>query len=102
MKKTIIWIISGMAIGFFGWAGTGIGWAGGTAAGHLLVNPLPSTPQSADPPYGLHLTLSQRSSISIDLECILEHVKSGLLVDPTEARSNNEVLHPWINWNISF
>ncbi|MGA6926703.1 MAG: hypothetical protein WBY88_13525 [Desulfosarcina sp.] len=90
-----------MMIWLYGYAGIGIGLADGTS-GYDLVNPHTATLPVGEHSFGVRLTLSPRSSLTIDVEGILDYVKGDFFVDPSDVQSRIDVLNPWVNWNISF
>ena len=49
---------------------------------------------------GVRLSLSPRSSVNIDVECILDYVQGGPYFTPEFETDEN--LNPWIRFNYSY
>lgn len=54
------------------------------------------TPDKSRAEHGIDLTISKRSSLSIDIECILDYVQGEIsMIDKNASVANNT---PWIYW----
>ena len=100
MKKTIFLIVSGMVVWLSGCTGASYdGYRSGAATGGLINTRTP-TPISGKEDRGVCLALSPRSSLNIDVECILEYVEGDANLDSLGKQQS--VQNPWIRWHFSF
>jgi hypothetical protein len=100
MKKTIFLIASGMVVWLSGCTGASYdGYRPGGGAGGLM-NSRPSAPIGVKDDHGLCLALSPRSSVNIDVECILEYIEGDVNLDLLGKQQNLQ--NPWIRWHFSF
>jgi hypothetical protein len=101
MKKTVFLMLSAMAIISYGCStGSGNGSARTASPGKALnqTNTHP-TPKMAHE-RGVCMSISARSSLNIDVECILEYVQGDASFDPADGQSY--FLNPWVRLNYSF
>jgi hypothetical protein len=99
MKKAVFLMLSAMAILFCGCT-AGSGYAPGYAPGYALINSNTHPPLKAADGSGVCLPISAKSSLKIDVECILEYVQGDSTFDPADERT--DPLTPWISLNYSF
>jgi hypothetical protein len=100
MKKTVFLMVAAMVILLTGCAGSGYGLVRITGAGNALVNPPLPAPLKNTAEHGIRLSLSNRSSLNIDVEGILDYVRGEPLVETHSLREN--FMNPWIRWNMAF
>jgi hypothetical protein len=100
MKKTFFLIASGMVIWFSGCTGANYDLYRPVSAAHKLVNTRTPTPINRNEDRGVCLALSPRSSLDIDVECILDYVEGDTNLDSLGKMEN--LLNPWIRWHLSF
>jgi hypothetical protein len=100
MKKTIFLIASGMVVWLSGCTGASYdGYRSVAATGGLISTRAPA-PISVNEDRGVCLALSPRSSLNIDVECILEYVEGDVNLDLLGKQQNLQ--NPWIRWHFSF
>ena len=94
-------MLSAMTILFCGCtAGSGYGLLKAAGPGYALINSNTHPPLKAADDRGVCLPISAKSSLNIDVECILEYVQGDSAFDPADERS--DLLTPWISLNYSF
>lgn len=99
MKNTVFLILSTMAILFCGCStGSSYGLLGTT--GNAMINSNTHPPFEIADGRGVCLPISTKSSVNIDVECILDYVQSDAIFDPADGRI--DLLDPWIRLNYSF
>lgn len=99
MKNTVFLILSTMAILFCGCStGSSYGLLGTT--GNAMINSNTHPPFEIADGRGVCLPISTKSSVNIDVECILDYVQSDATFDPADGRI--DLLDPWIRLNYSF
>ena len=70
----------------------------GTATGRPHPSrPLPINTQTSR---GIHLTISNQSSLTIDVECIADYVQKALSVIGNAPTANHD--NPWVSWDWHF
>ncbi|MBC2709873.1 MAG: hypothetical protein HGJ94_02325 [Desulfosarcina sp.] len=89
-----------MAILLSGCTGSSYGLFRTTGTGNALVNTDTPTPLKGDNDRGVCLSISPRSSLDIDVDCILDYVQGESTFGPENKR--RDFLNPWICWNFSF
>lgn len=100
MKKTIFLIALGMVVLLSGCTGANYsGYRSGALTGGLISTRAPA-PISGKENRGVCLALSPRSSVNIDVECILEYVEGDANLDSLGRQQNLQ--NPWIRWHFSF
>ena len=88
-----------MAILFCGCStGSGHGLLGTT--GSAMINSNTHTPLEIADGRGICLAISAKSSLNIDVECIIEYVQRDATFDPADERI--DLMNPWIRLNYSF
>ena len=65
-----------------------------------LIGPSPPSPINGKTNRGLHLTISKRSSLSIDVECIADWVQRELSAVGDDATLDNN--NAWVSWDWNF
>jgi hypothetical protein len=100
MKKTLFLMIAAMVILITGCAGSGYGLLRTTGAGNSLINPPLPVPLKNSAHSGIRLTISNRLSLNIDVEDILDYVQGEPMVETQSLR--DEFMNPWIRWDIAF
>lgn len=100
MKKTVLLVLSAMAIVFCGCTGAGYGLLRSGGNGHALINTHTRPLEKSQDARGVCLSISAKSSLNIDVACILAYVQGDATADTEEARS--DLLNPWIRLNYSF
>jgi hypothetical protein len=101
MKKTIFLIASGMVVWLSGCTGATFDFYRSGSATYGLTNtstPIPVSGKEDD--RGVCLALSPRSSLNIDVECILDYVEGDTNLDSLGKQQS--FLNPWIRWRFSF
>lgn len=94
-------MLSAMAILFCGCAtGPGYGLFRTAAHGNAWINTNTQPPLRIADDDGVCLSLSAKSSLNINIECILEYVRRDATFD--QADEQNDRLNPWISFNYSF
>lgn len=89
-----------MAILLSGCTGPGYGLFRTAGTRHALISTNPPAPLKAGDDRGVCLSVSPRSSLTIDVECILDYVQGESVSDPEYKRS--DLLSPWLRWHFSF
>lgn len=100
MKKTFFLIASGTVICLSGCTGANYDLYRSVDAGNGLVNTSTPAPLGGREDRGVCLALSPKSSLDIDVECILDYVEGGTNLDSLGKQQNP--LNPWIRWHFSF
>ncbi|BBO66083.1 hypothetical protein DSCA_00130 [Desulfosarcina alkanivorans] len=100
MKKTVFLMLSGMAIFISGCTGSGSGLYSVTGTRSALINTNTPVPLKNDDIRGVCLSISPRSSLNIDVECILDYVQGEAAFDPTDQQE--DLLNPWVRWRYAF
>jgi hypothetical protein len=100
MNKTVFLMVSAMVIFLSGCAGSGYALFQTTGTANALVNPPFPAPLQNTADRGIHLSISNRSSLNIDVECILDYVQGEPMVETQYLQDN--FMNPWIRWNIAF
>jgi hypothetical protein len=100
MRKKVFLIVSAMAILFSGCTASRVTFYSATGHGLYLINPNSPTPLDIDENRGIRLPMSTRSSLSIDVECILDYVQGESTFGPQDER--NDFMNPWVRLNLSF
>ncbi len=100
MKKTAFLLLSGMAIFLSDCTSSSYELFNVAGTENAVVNPgTPGQLKSSDN-RGVNLSISPRSSLNIDVECILDYVQGESAVDPIIER--HTFLDPWIRWQIEY
>ena len=68
--------------------------------GNAMINSNTQPPLEAADGRGVCLPISTKSSVNIDVECILDYVQSDAPTDPIDGRV--DLLNPWVRLNYSF
>ena len=101
MKKTVFLMLSAMAIIGCGCStGSGQGAFNTARRENALIHTSPHPTQEVADEGGVCMSISDHSSLSIDVECILEYVQGDANVDPAYEQRN--FLNPWVRLNFSF
>jgi hypothetical protein len=100
MKKKVFLIVSTMAILFSGCTGSSDHLHRAFGEGHHPISATILIPLNERTDRGICLPISTRSSLNIDVECILTHVRNEPASDQ-EARQD-DWSHPWVRLNFSF
>ena len=101
MKKTVFLMLSAMAILCCGCStGSGYGWLRTAPPGNALINTHTDPTPKETHERGVCMPISGNSSLSVDVECILEYVQGDAAFDAADEQS--DFLNPWIRLNYSF
>jgi hypothetical protein len=100
MKKTVFLIFSGMAILLSGCTGSSYGLLNTAGTGLTMINTNSPSPLAGNDGRGVCLSISPRSSLNIDIECILNYVQGDASFD--SADEQEDILNPWVRWHYSF
>ncbi len=100
MKKIAFLILSAMVILLSGCTGANHRLLGITGDGRALARTNKPASLHDDNVRGLCLPISNRSSLNIDVECILDYVQGESSLDPEQPQ--HDVMDPWIRVNYSF
>ena len=100
MKKTLFLMVVAMVISITGCAGSGCSFFRTAGAANALVNPPFPSPLKSTSDRGIHLSISHRASLNIDVEGILDYVQGDPTVENPSLR--DDFMNPWIRWSIAF
>lgn len=101
MKKTVfLMVVAAIVISLTGCAGSGYDLARITGAGNVLVNPPLPAPLKNTAAHGIRLSISNRSSLNINVEGILDYVQGDPMVETQSLRDHS--IHPWVRWRLDF
>jgi hypothetical protein len=99
MKKTIFLFITAMAILFYG-CSTDSSFGVIHSSDTSLINSNTHPQRNVTDDRGICLPITARSSLNVDVECILEYVQKEASVDATDGQT--DLLYPWIRLDYSF
>jgi hypothetical protein len=101
MKKTVFLMVSAMALIVCGCStGSGRGLLNTAHRENALIHTSTHPAREVADERGVCMSISDHSSLSIDVECILEYVQRGSNFDPANEQGN--FLNPWVRLNYSF
>ncbi len=99
MKQLIFFAIIGMATLLVGCSETNYRALHSSGLSNALINSTTQTPDSNED-IGVYLSLSQRSSLSIGIEGIIDYFKGTPIVD--SLAQQQAIKEPWVCYNINF
>jgi hypothetical protein len=103
MKKTVFLMLSAIAIIFCGCTtGSGYGLLRNAGPGHAMIHTNTIPPLTVANDRGICLSISTKSSLNIDVECILEYVQGDSAFNSANEYQQGEQLNPWVRLNYSF
>lgn len=100
MKKPILLALSVMAILLMGCGGSSYGLLSTAGPGNALITTNTSPPSKGENDRAVCLSISNKSSLSIDVECILDYVQGDAAIDPNYQQ--RDLLDPWVQLNYTF
>ena len=100
MKKTILLLFTAMTVLTSACSGTGHGVRENTGYGTSRVIASPPASLDRGAHRGVAFSISDRSSVNIDVEGILDYMQ-GVSILTTDLAIDYH-LDPWISWNVSF
>lgn len=100
MKKSVFLIFSAVTILFYGCGGANPLAFRTIRNGHALINASKPASLDLDEDPGVCLPMTTRSSLSIDVECILDYIQGASTFGPEDRR--DDLMNPWIRLNLSF
>lgn len=99
MEKHFFLIVSAMVISLSGCAGSSSCLPGSPGSDTIINTPLPHVPISDDD-RGIYLPISNRLSLNVDIECILDFIQDEFEFGPQNYWNDDQ--YPWIRWRIDF
>jgi uncharacterized protein YceK len=100
MKKSVFLIFSMMAIFLSGCTGSTYVLSKTTSTGSAMIDTGAPAPLKGNDNHGVCLSISPRSSLSIDVECILDYVQTAPSADLVNEQEDH--LNPWVRWYYTF
>jgi hypothetical protein len=100
MKQAFFLMVAAMAILLSGCTGATGNWQRTSGIGCALISSNTPTPLNSRGGSGLHLTLSPRSSVDIDVEGILDYMQGASNLAPEFEIQN--LMDPWIRLEFSY
>lgn len=97
MKKIYFSMVPALMILLSGCNGSSYGLLRSAGIGDAMVNPPLPLPLKSKDDRGICLSISTRSSLRIDVECILDYVQGA-----SEFGLKEPYMNPWIRWDVSF
>ena len=99
-KKAFFLMVPAMAIWFSGCSGVIGSWHPTSVTSCALISSNRPAPLNSYGGSGLHLTLSPRSSVNIDVEGILDYMQGDSSLAPEYEIQN--LMDPWIRLEFSY
>jgi hypothetical protein len=100
MKKTVFLILAAMAILFSGCTGHSYRQSTSDDLGSWMINSTPPIPLNSDLNYGINLPISSQSTLSIDVECIIDYAQGESTIGPQDEQGY--AMNPWVLYQITF
>lgn len=100
MNKAFFLMVPAMVILISGCSGPTGNWQQTRGIRCALTNPNTPTSLNSHGGNGLHLTLSNRSSVNIDVEGILDYMQGDSYLAPEYEIQN--LMNPWIRLDVAY
>lgn len=100
MKKSFFLMVAAIVILISGCTGPTGNWRPTGGIGCALTNPNTPTSLNSHGDSGLHLILSSRSSVNIDVEGILDYMQGDSYLAPEYEIQN--LMNPWIRLDVAY
>jgi hypothetical protein len=100
MKKSFFLMVPAMVILISSCSGPTGNWKQTGGISSALTNPNTPTSLDSHAGSGLHLTLSSRSSVNIDVEGILDYMQGDSYLAPEYEIQN--LMNPWIRLDVDY
>lgn len=100
MKKTVFLILAAMAILSSGCTGHSYRQSTTDNMGSWLINSNHPIPLNSDLNCGINLPISSQSTLSIDVECIIDYAQGESTFGPQDEQ--RYAMNPWVLYQIDF